>query len=381
MRIHDVIILGTGGVGSAALFHLARRGMSVLGIDRFSPGHDRGSSHGETRMIRQAYYEHADYVPLLKRAYELWDELSEMAGRQLLYRCGVLQAGPRDGRVLPGVLGAARQHGLDLEELDPREAMRRYPGFRIPEHLGVVFERCAGYLLVEECVREHARQAVTAGAELHTGETVLEWRAGQGGPIEVVTDRDRYAARRLIVTAGAWAGPMLRNLGIPLEVVRKPLYWFAAPDEPYHERIGSPGFIIETPQGNFYGFPKRDELGLKVAEHTGGESVPDPLALDRTEHIDETKNVRWFLENYMPGVSGEQTHFDVCMYTLSPDRNFLVDQHPVYPDVFFAAGLSGHGFKFTTILGEVLADLAQKGSTKHPIGFLTCRREALKAQP
>lgn len=377
MQIFDTIVLGTGGVGAAALFHLARRGQRVLGLDRFPPGHDRGSSHGQTRLIRQAYYEQPDYVPLLKRAYELWDELSRLVGKQLFFPVGVLQVGARNGRVIPGVLASAALHGLAVDELSSADVAERFPGFQLTDTLGAVFERNAGYLLVEECVLAHAAQAVANGAVLQSGETVLGWKP-VGSGVEVVTDRARYCSKSLVITAGAWAGPLLADLGVPLQVVRKPLYWFAAPDEGYHQERGGPGFIFETPEGNFYGFPKRDSAGVKVAEHSGGDFVFDPLKVDRSPHAGETTRVQAFLAKYMPGVSSEQTGFAVCLYTLSPDRNFLVDRHPAAPHVSFAAGLSGHGFKFTSVLGEVLADLATEGTTRLPIEFLSARRPGLR---
>jgi sarcosine oxidase len=375
---YDTIVLGTGGVGSAALYHLARRGIRAVGIDRFAPGHDHGSSHGQTRLIRQAYYEHPDYVPLLKRAYELWAELSEHCGKQLFHQVGVLQVGAKDGRIIPGVIASAREHNLDVEELSAADLQARFPGFRVPEPLAALFERRAGYLLVEDCVLAHAEYAVKMGAELRTEESVQSWSC-EGGRVRVETDRSTVIANSLIVTAGAWAAGVLGDLEIPFQVVRKPLYWYAAPPALYDQTNGCPGFIYEVPFGNFYGFPGRDELGVKLAEHSGGDTVLDPLAVDRTPHAAETSRVEQFLSTYLPGVTRTGTNFAVCLYTLSPDRNFVVDQHPMYPQVSFAAGLSGHGFKFTSVLGEALADLAQHGSTRLPIGFLGCRRAGLRS--
>lgn len=372
--MYDTIVLGVGGMGSSALFHLAGRGASVLGIDRFAPGHDRGSSHGRTRLIRQAYYEHPDYVPLVLRAYQLWAELSQLRGQHLYHEVGVLQAGPRDGAVVAGVLASARQHGLDVEELSPSAVAKRFPGFRLPEAAAVVFERRAGYLEVENCVLAFAEEAVRRGAELRTGETVLSWRV-EGDVVAVQTDKEAYHGRSLIVTAGAWASQMLTDLGIPFEVVRKSLYWYDAPAELYGEEQGFPGFLFETPQGNFYGFPLVDRFGLKAAEHTRGLPVSDPLCVDRRPDAEETARVEQFLQEYLPQVTRRNTDFDTCLYTLSPDRHFVLDLHPRHPQVSFAAGLSGHGFKFASVLGEALADLAQHRRTNLPIGFLSCRRK------
>jgi sarcosine oxidase len=374
----DVIVLGVGGVGSAALDQLAGRGLRVLGIDRFPPGHDRGSSHGRTRLIRQAYFEHPDYVPLLRRTYELWADLSERSGKTLYHQVGILQVGRADGTVVPGVLASARQHKLDVEELSEGEVTARFPGVRISRPLVALFEKQAGYLDVEDCVRAAADQAVHRGAVLQLGESVRRWKA-DGTGVSVETDRGTYRAASLIITAGAWAGTLLADLGIRFQVIRKSLYWYAAPERIYSPIHGFPGFLIETDDGSFYGFPHIDEHGLKAAEHTGGLPVADPLNVDRHPDPNETIRVERFLAEYLPAVSREPLDFATCLYTLSPDSHFVVDRHPEHPQVSFAAGLSGHGFKFATVLGEVLADLAQHGQTRLPIGFLSCRRPALLA--
>ncbi len=373
----DVIVLGVGGVGSAALDQLARRGLRVLGLDRFAPGHDRGSSHGRTRLIRQAYFEHPDYVPLLKRAYELWADLAARVGKTLYHQDGVLQAGRLDGTVVPGVLASASQHGLDIEELSEEQVAARFPGLRVPSPLVALFERQAGYLDVEDCVREAVRQAVEHGAQLQLGENIRGWKA-DGGGVVVETDRGTYRATILIVSAGAWAGTLLADLGIRFEVVRKSLYWYAAPERLYSPEHGFPGFIYETDVGSFYGFPRIDDGGLKAGEHSGGLPVSDPLQVDRNPDPGETIRVEQFLAEYLPAVTRDPLHFATCLYTLSPDRHFVVDRHPEHPQVLFAAGLSGHGFKFATVLGEALADLAQHGKTRLPIGFLSCQRPALR---
>lgn len=373
MPAYDVIVLGVGGVGSAALSHLARRGMRVLGIDRFPPGHDRGSSHGDTRIIRQAYFEHPDYVPLVKRACTLWTDLESRCGRKLYHETGLLQVGPQDGHVVQGVLSSAAQHGLAVERLSSSAAARRFPGFRIPEAMTAVFEARAGYLRVEDCVRAFAADARMSGAELRIGETVSAWSA-TGGSVTVRTDVATYSAKNLIVTAGAWAGPLLGDLGVPLQVVRKSVYWFEADAPHYREDRGGPAFFFETPAGEFYGLPEIDSQGVKVAEHTGGLPVSDPLIVDRSEDLGETVRLRGFLTEHVPFVSNRGTRFTTCLYTLSPDRHFLVDRHPRHRNVAFAAGLSGHGFKFTSVLGEVLADWATMDQTQQPIDFLSLKR-------
>jgi sarcosine oxidase len=370
----DAIVIGTGGVGSAAMFHLARRGARVLGIDRFPPGHDRGSSHGRTRIIRQAYFEHPDYVPLLFRAYELWAELGERRGRPLLHEIGLLQVGPANGPVLSGVRASARRHRLDVEELNAQQIVERFPGFRANDEWSGLFERRAGYLDVEACVVAHAEEAVKLGAELRTGVEVQGWTP-EPGAIEVITSAGRFQAERLIVTAGPWAPQLLQNLGIQLEVRRKPQYWYPA-DEVYRADRGCPAYLFDLPDGIFYGVPAIDAYGLKVAEHTGGPVVADPLSVNRDLDPDDQGRVERFLAAHLPGVRRTLAHHSVCMYTVTSDEHFIVDRHPADPRITFAAGLSGHGFKFTGVLGEALADLTLDGRTELPIGFLALNRPA-----
>lgn len=374
---YDVIVLGVGGFGSAALDHLARRGVRVLGLEQFGIAHARGSSHGETRIIRKAYFEHPDYVPLLVRAYELWEGLQSGVGRELWNLCGLMLAGPPDGEAIAGAKLAAKQHRLPLEVPSLAEARKRFSGFRFRGDFAVVFEHDAGFLHVEECVTAHIERAVERGAALQTGERVLAWTS-DGKSVRVRTTHDEYHAGRLIITAGPWAARMLSELSIPLEVVRKPLFWHGVKSHDYDLAKGGSTYFFDMPAGQFYGFPSLDGRALKVAEHTGGATVADPLTVDRGVHDSDTRPMREFLSEVIPNVSLEAIRHSVCMYTLTPDRHFIVDRHPRYQNVAIGAGFSGHGFKFATVIGEALADLALAGATKLPIEFLSLDRPALR---
>jgi sarcosine oxidase len=373
MKRYDAIVLGVGGVGSAALYHLARRGKHVLGIDRFPPGHDRGSSHGQTRIIRQAYFEHADYVPLVLRAWQLWDELAERRGERLYEQVGLIQVGPPEGEVVSGVLESARMHGLEVEQLTAAEVMRRWPGFRADEEMAGAYERRAGYLKVETCVLAHVAEAVAAGAQIKTDESVLSWQA-DGAGVVVVTDRETLRADKLVISTGPWTAGLLGDFAVRLEVLRKPVFWLATRDDSYRADRGAPCFLYELPSGVFYGIPQIDDGGVKVAEHSGGQPVDDPLHVDRTLDERDRQQVVDFAGQHLPRTTAEVRHHSVCMYTVTADRHFIVDRHPSFPQVVVVAGLSGHGFKFAPVLGEVAAELAVDGNTAQPIDFLRMDR-------
>jgi monomeric sarcosine oxidase len=374
---YDAIVIGAGGVGSAALFHLARRGLRVIGLDRFPPGHDRGSSHGQTRIIRQAYYEHPNYVPLLFRAYELWHELEVISNEKLFHQVGLMSGGPPAGEIIAGVELAADTHNLPIERLTAREAAERWPGFRVPESFGIVFESRAGYLMVEDCVRAHIAAAKQAGAQLRHGLTVLGWKPNGRG-ITVDTDEGALTADRLVITAGAWASDLLASLNVPFQVLRKPLFWYKTSDSGYNVDAGCPCFFFDTLNGQFYGFPQSGSSGVKIAEHTGGDPVADPLNVDRTLHTEDRKRVEACITEHLPGVSHECMADAVCMYTMSPDQHFVVGRHADHPQVVFTAGLSGHGFKFTSVLGEIMAELATQEKSRLPIEFLSPVRFEMK---
>lgn len=377
MKTYDAIVIGTGGIGGAAMYELARRGAGVLGLDRFPPGHDRGSSHGQTRIIRQAYFEHPDYVPLVRRCYSQWRELEQLAGRQLYHPTGLVQLGPADGPVVRGILKSAETHGLSIERLAPREIEARWPIRAASDDCVGLYESDAGYLLVEDCVLAYCQAASRLGATLQSGLTVLRWRR-DGAALRVETDQGDFFAERLVVAAGAWAGQVLGELGLPLEIRKKPLYWYACDDARHELAAAMPAFLYELPEGVFYGFPKIDAAGVKLARHSGGAYVDDPLALDRDIDDEDRRAVETFASRCLPNVSNRLTRHVACMYTMTPDEHFIVDRHPNDPGVVLAAGLSGHGFKFAPVLGEALADLALDGTTPLPIGFLSLDRPGLR---
>ncbi len=369
---YDVIVLGLGGMGTATAFELARRGRRVLGLEQFAVGHDRGSSHGSTRVIRKAYYEHPDYVPLLHRAYERWFDLEQRCGHHLFTECGCLSLGLPGEELVGGVIQAAREHRLTVEQLDAAALRRRYPMFRFDECFAGVLEPQAGFLYVDDCVRAYAAEARRLGADLRENEPVASWKA-TGDGVTVQTKTDAYSAGRLVITAGPWAGRVLGDLGLPLSVLRKVLFWIGTADDSQFRRDRFPIYMAQMPNGFYYGFPVIDRDGAKLARHDGGDVV-DPANVQRTVAPGEDADCRAFLREHLPQVSGPLRRSLVCLYTVTPDRHFILDQHPEHPQVAIAAGFSGHGFKFASVVGEIMADLAERGETGLPIGKFGLRR-------
>lgn len=372
----DAIVAGLGGMGSAATYHLAGRGKRVLGLERHTPAHDRGSSHGESRIIRQAYFEGAAYVPLLFRAYELWERLEREAGEELMTLNGGLMIGPKDGPLVSGSVASADEHGLSYEILDAPELKRRYPIFEPDPETVALYEERAGFVRPEAGVRAHLDRASALGAELRFEERIISWEASPSG-VRVETEWGSYEAERLVVTAGAWAGELLGELGLPLEVTRQLLFWFRPVGgvEPYApERL--PIWIYEPDDGNmFYSFPAIDgEASVKAAFFRVDGTPADPETIDREVYEEEVEFLRGYLARHVPSMNGDFVEAKTCMYTNTPDEHFVISTHPEHPQVAIAAGFSGHGYKFCSVVGEILADLATEGRTKHAIDLFTPAR-------
>jgi sarcosine oxidase len=370
---YDAIVVGVGGMGSAALCELARRGRRVLGLEQFDLVHALGSSHGQTRIIRKAYAEHSAYVPLLHRAYERWYDLEQFQGKRLLTECGCLQIGRPDSSIVAGVLTSAAQHGLPVESLSRADVQHRFPAFQLDEDMVGVLEREAGFLAVEECVRAHIDEARARGATVQSQEPVLSWEAG-AGQVTVRTATASYHAAALVLTAGPWAARLLARWGAPLRLMRQVPFWVATADDRHYRRDVFPTFIVDTGQGDYYGFPVISPQGLKLARHYGAPELIAPEQVERTVVPADEEPIRAFLRRYLPAADGPRRHAEVCTYTLTPDRHFVVDCHPEHDNVAIAAGFSGHGFKFASVIGEIMADLVETGRPRLPIDLFRIGR-------
>jgi sarcosine oxidase len=374
MDTYDVVVVGVGGMGSATVYQLARRGVRVLGLEQFDIPHELGSSHGISRIIRLAYAEDPRYVPLLRGAYELWRELENRAGERLLIITGGIDAGFEDSATVKGALRACAIHHLPHELLTAAALRRRFPGYRLRANMVGVYQPDAGFLLSERCIVAHVMAAQELGAEIHARERVIEWREAKKWLV-ITTNRGIYRAKKLVITAGPWARalvPELRHLAVP---ERQVLIW-TQPRRPEFFRLGSfPVFNMQAPEGRFYGYPIYAIPGFKLGRYNHRrERVEDPDHMDRGCYPQDEEILRVPISRYFPDADGPTMGMRTCLFTNSPDEHFILDLHPEWPQVAIAAGFSGHGFKFCSVVGEIMSDLAVDGSTRWDINLFRLDR-------
>jgi sarcosine oxidase len=373
-KTFDTIVIGLGGMGSATLYQLASRGKSVLGVEQFDIGHSLGSSHGLTRIIRLAYYEHPSYVPLLRRSYELWRELEQISQQQLLHVTGSIDAGPPGSFVFEGSRKSCEEHALPHDVLTSAELTKRFPGYRLPPETMAVFQPDGGFLTPEMCIASCVNAAQGIGAKVHQLEKVLDWHPTSSG-VRVTTNLDTWEAESLVITAGAWASklvPQLEKLAVP---ERQVVAWFQT-GKPRNFTPGRfPVFNVMVDEGRFYGFPEHDVPGFKVGGYHHLRETIDPDTLTNHQpNANDEKFLRAFAARYFPDAAGKTLDMKVCMFTNTPDEHFILDLHPDYPQVSIAAGFSGHGFKFCSIVGEIMADLAATRDTRHDTSMFRLSR-------
>ena len=375
----DAIIVGVGGMGSAAAWQLARRGKRVLGIERFDIPHAMGSSHGVTRIIRLPYYEDPRYVPLLRRAYELWREIEAASGATLLITTGSIDAGPEDGDLFQGALTSAREHRLEHEVLTGAQVNDRFPAYQLPPAHRAVYQPDGGFIASERAIVAHVRAAQAAGAEIHARERVLEWQSRGSDGVMVITDKGRYNASQLVLTAGAWMGELatpLKGIAIP---ERQVLAWLQPLEPELFVPDRFPVFNLAVEEGRYYGLPIYEVPGFKFGRyHHRGETVPSADELRREPDAEDERLLREFAKRYFPRGSGPTMALRACMFTNTADEHFVIDRHPEHQQIVLASPCSGHGYKFCSVVGEILAELICDGRTRHDIGFLRLDRPALE---
>ena len=376
----DVIVVGVGGMGSAALWQLARRGIRAVGLERYDIPHAHGSSHGISRIIRLPYYEDPAYVPLLRRAYELWREIEAATRRELLVTTGSIDASPEDDPLFTGALASARQHDLAHEVLTGGEVNARYPGYALPAAHRAVFQPDGGLVASERAIVAHVEAAQALGAEVRAREPMLHWEA-RGSGVRVTTTKGVYDAERLILTTGAWIGEHAAPLAGQAVPERQVLAWL----QPHRPELYAPSrfpvFNLQVDEGRYYGLPIYDVPGFKFGRYHHREETAGPIdQLAREPDAADEALLRSFGERYFPHGSGATLALRACLFTNTADEHFIVDHHPDHANVVLASPCSGHGYKFCSVIGEILADLATGGGgTRHDIGFLRLARPALAA--
>jgi len=376
MSHYDVIIVGAGSMGMAAGYYLSRTDQKILLLDAHNPPHDQASHHGETRIIRHAYGEGEAYVPLALAAQRLWYELEQISGRSLFLNTGVLNAGHRSSRSMQTIIRSAAQYDLPLEVLTAEEVRTRWSGLTMPNDYIGCFEPTSGVLKCEDCIEAYRDLAVANGVDIRTNAKVTTLTAHATG-VDVTVGSDTYSADALIVAAGAWSGPLLEQTGLslPFHPVRKTFAWFEAAEEIFND-AAFPAFAFDTPAGYYYGFPSIAQAGLKIGRHDGGIPV-DPNQPRRPfgQETGDLADLRQFTNTFMPSID-TLAHGKTCLYTMTPDEDFIIDLHPDYPHIAIAAGFSGHGFKFSSLVGKVLSELIMQRSTTEPIGPFAIKRFA-----
>ena len=376
---YDAIVIGLGGMGSAAAYHLAQGGISVVGIDQFHPPHDRGSSHGKSRIIRQAYFEGVSYVPLVMRAYDLWLQLEIETGQALLREIGGLMIGNRSSNVIKGSIQSAQDHPIDHVVLDAEQIRAKFPQFSVDSECVGLYEKKAGVLNPEHCVRAHLELAYQRGASLRFDERVTAIRGiGTGSPLVVTTNMGHFEAERIVLCGGPWTSELLIDLNIPLTVERQIMHWFD-PGEDIDAFSPSrfPIFVWEHSEGVVaYGVPGIDGPlgGVKFAFHNCFGSPCTPETISKNVTIEEIELADSYLRQHIPSLSGKHLESVTCMYTLTPDGHFIIDFHPADKRVVIAAGFSGHGFKFASVIGEVLAEMTIQGASKMDLSTFSIHR-------
>lgn len=370
--MYDAIVIGVGGMGSAAVYHLARRGASVLGLEQFDIPHEFGSSHGVSRIIRLGYAEGSFYVPLLYRAYDLWFELENRTGERLLIITGGIDAGTEDSEAVSGVVRSCKEYRLPHEVLDHREVNERFPGYNLTAGMVGVFQWNSGFLVPERCIVAHVQAAQKLGAEVHGRERVSSWKVDDGTVLVTTRkgeEKQTYRARKLVITAGPWAASLLPELAPHAVPERQVLIWTQPLRHPEHFALGAfPIFNLTAPEGRFYGFPVHSVPGFKIGKYHHREERIDPDMMNRGFDPEDEKVLREGIQKYFPDADGPTMAMKTCIFTNTRDEDFILDLHPAYPQVAVAAGFSGHGFKFCSVVGEVMAQLALDGKTTHDIG-------------
>ena len=374
MTKYDCIVVGIGGMGSATLYELRRRGKNVLGIEQFDLAHENGSSHGSTRIIRLAYYEHPSYVPIMKRGYELWSDLEQLSNTKLLHTTGSIDIGPAESIVFKGSKESCELHNLPYDVLNGREISSRFPGYQLDAEMMSVFQPAGGFLEPEKCITSFVDMACQMGAEVHTGERVISWEVVNSKTVIVRTKCGEYETENLVFTSGAWTGKLLPDLESKVVAERQVMGWFDVGSTNEFNPENFPVFNLLVPEGRYYGFPIHHYEGIKIGRygHLNENINPDSISREITDL--DIATLRVPMEKYFQPTNPEPLFSQVCMFTNTPDEHFVLDYLPGNDSVFIASGFSGHGFKFASVIGELISDFMVDGGTEFDLGLFSLDR-------
>ena len=361
---YNHIIVGAGSMGSAAAYFLGKQGRRVLLIDAFTPPHNEGSHHGDTRLIRFAYGEGEKYVPFVLRAKKLWDEIASLSGMQNFLQTGIINVGHRDDVFIQSVKHTSDKFGLPLQSMNAEQIMEKWPGISIPNDFVALYETDSGVMLTKPAIEGYLHEAFKYDVTPKFNSPVNQINVLDGKAIVTIANGEQFEADNCIITVGAWAKQLLDETGLnlPVQATRKTFAWFEAPEELYCESL-YPGFTFQFGNESYYGFPSIDRAGLKVGRHDGGQVIHPSDAKAPFGTIEgDLEDLQRFLASYMPSV-GDFKEGKTCMYAMTPDEDFIIDSHPIHKEIILAAGFSGHGFKFASAVGEALSEMAQNQPT------------------
>ncbi len=377
----DYIVIGVGSMGSSTCYHLAKSGASVLGIEQFELAHEKGAHSGQSRIVRKAYFEHPDYIPLLERAYQNWEEIERVSGNKVYHTTGLFYTGPKGHPIIENIRAAAKTYNIPLLDSTQQDEISILPLFTVPDDYEWIYEPEAGFVETEKTILTYVEQAKKLGAEIHQQEKVIDWRIKDDG-VEVRTDKGEYSCKKIIVTAGPWSAKLMPVIKDQLKITRQTLMWLQPEESSFFQSSSFPcWFVVDRDKpGAYYGFPiadigdEKNPNGFKFAYHYPGEET-DPDEVDRIISNEDTRPLLDFIDTYIPKAKGQVLGVKTCLYSNSIDEHFVIDcLKDTDGRVCFARGFSGHGFKFVSVVGEIMADLAMKGTTSLPIGFLRADR-------
>lgn len=377
----DYIVIGVGSMGSSTCYHLAKSGASVLGIEQFELAHEKGAHSGQSRIVRKAYFEHPDYIPLLERAYQNWEEIELVSGNKVYHPTGLFYTGPKGHPIIENIRAAAKTYNIPLLDSTQQDEISILPLFTVPDDYEWIYEPEAGFVVTEKTILTYVEQAKKLGAEIHQQEKVIDWRIKDDG-VEVRTDKGEYSCKKIIVTAGPWSAKLMPVIKDQLKITRQTLMWLQPEESSFFQSSSFPcWFVVDRDKpGAYYGFPiadigdEKNPNGFKFAYHYPGKET-DPDEVDRIISSEDTEPLLDFIDTYIPKAKGQVLGVKTCLYSNSIDEHFVIDcLKDTDGRVCFARGFSGHGFKFVSVVGEIMADLAMKGTTSLPIGFLRADR-------